>query len=91
MRSLFHLLLCAAAALAAGCAEGGRTDEQTPVEEAPKNLVYGIDADNYRLERGEVQHGETLGRILNRFGSRSSASLPSPSTGWTARPPASGP
>ena len=68
MRSLFHLLLCAAAALAAGCAEGGRTDEQTPVEEAPKNLVYGIDADNYRLERGEVQHGETLGRILNRFG-----------------------
>ena len=68
MRSLFHLLLCAATALTVGCGGGERTDGETPAEETPKNLVYGIDADRYRLERGEVQNGETLGKILNRFG-----------------------
>ncbi len=36
--------------------------------EAPKNIRYGIDADLYRLETGEVQEGETVGRILNGFG-----------------------
>lgn len=63
------MLLCAAAVLTAACAgRGDRTEEEETVENFPKNLLYGIDADLYRLERGEVQSGETLGKILNRFG-----------------------
>ena len=37
-------------------------------EEAPRNLVYGIDADAYRLETGEVGKGETMSQILTRYG-----------------------
>lgn len=50
----------------------GRTDtaenETGGEEEAPRNLIYGIDADAYRLETGEVGSGETLGKILGGYG-----------------------
>lgn len=36
--------------------------------EVQKNLLYGIDADLYRLESGEVQDGQTVGEILGGFG-----------------------
>lgn len=68
MKRFLYLLLCVAAGLAAGCGRDASTAGEAVPEEAPKNLVYGIDADLYRLERGEVQSGETLGKILNRFG-----------------------
>ena len=55
--------------LAAGACS--RTQQQeTAGEEAAEqhNIVYGINADNYRTETGEVGSGETLGKILNGFG-----------------------
>ncbi len=36
--------------------------------ERPKNIRYGIDADLYRLETGEVSEGQTVGEILGSFG-----------------------
>lgn len=36
--------------------------------ERPKNIRYGIDADLYRLETGEVSEGQTVGEILGGFG-----------------------
>ena len=36
--------------------------------ERPKNIRYGIDADLYRLETGEVNEGQTVGEILGGFG-----------------------
>ena len=62
LRLLLPLLL----ALTAGSCGSRRSGADAP--EASKNLVYGIDADNYRLETGEVAPGETMGRILNRYG-----------------------
>ena len=63
--SICLLLLWAAGAC-------GRTDtaqsEAETEEAAPQNLVYGIDADAYRLETGEVGSGETLGKILGGYG-----------------------
>lgn len=60
--------LCASLLLAAGCSRS-RSAADTPEEEKrPVRLVYGIDADRYRLETGEVQSGETVGRILSGFG-----------------------
>ncbi|MBQ1952441.1 MAG: peptidoglycan DD-metalloendopeptidase family protein [Alistipes sp.] len=47
------------------CSKSNTAEEQP---EAPKNIRYGIDADLYRLETGEVQQGETVGKILNGFG-----------------------
>ncbi|MDE5906504.1 MAG: peptidoglycan DD-metalloendopeptidase family protein, partial [Alistipes sp.] len=55
---LFALL-----ALAAGACD------RLPKEEEPqRTLIYGIEADDYRLETGEVGKGETMSQILNRYG-----------------------
>ena len=47
------------------CSKSSTAEEQP---EAPKNIRYGIDADLYRLETGEVQQGQTVGGILGGFG-----------------------
>lgn len=47
---------------------GSKNEASEEAVEAPKNIRYGIDADLYRLETGEVQEGETVGKILNGFG-----------------------
>ena len=65
MKSL-RLPICALLLVAAGACS--RTQQQeTAGEEAAEqhNIVYGINADNYRTETGEVGSGETLGKILN--------------------------
>ena len=60
--------LLAAAALLASC--GGKDSAGTAetAAEEQHNIVYGIVADDYRLERDEIRTGETLGKILNRYG-----------------------
>ena len=68
MKSL-RLPICALLLVAAGACS--RTQQQeTAGEEAAEqhNIVYGINADNYRTETGEVGSGETLSKILNGFG-----------------------
>ena len=68
MKSL-RLPICTLLLVAAGACS--RTQQQeTAGEEAAEqhNIVYGINADNYRTETGEVGSGETLGKILNGFG-----------------------
>ena len=37
-------------------------------DDAPQNIVYGIVADDYRLETGEVAEGETMSKLLGTFG-----------------------
>ncbi len=67
MKSLLKSMLIVASLLAVAC--GGKESTQVEGEvEVPRNIVYGIDADPYRLERGEVNSGETLGKILSRYG-----------------------
>lgn len=71
MRS-FKLPICALLLVAAGACD--RTTQQAAAEKeeaAPQNIVYGINADNYRTETGEVGSGETLGENperVRRFG-----------------------
>lgn len=67
MKNRFSLLITGLLLLAAACNRNTATNEEK-LAEAPRNLIYGIDADNYRLETGEVGSGETLGKILNGFG-----------------------
>ena len=61
---LCSLLLAAAGACSRTPEQTGDNDENA----GPVNLVYGIDADLYRLETSEIASGETLGKILNRYG-----------------------
>lgn len=64
IKTLATVLLLVALTSCSG-SKNGAAEEAV---EAPKNIRYGIDADLYRLETGEVQEGETVGRILNGFG-----------------------
>lgn len=61
-RSIFALLLFAAGA----CSHNTPIAEES-VEE-PHNMLYGINADNYRTEQCEVGNGQTMGQILNGYG-----------------------
>ncbi len=68
MKRIALLLLCVFTLAAGACSrDGGKTPAET-AEEAPRNLLYGIDADNYRTESAEIRSGETLGGILARYG-----------------------
>ncbi len=59
-------LLLGSLLLLTACASSGETTEEA--ESQPIRLVYGIPADDYHLETGEVVSGETVGGILARYG-----------------------
>lgn len=52
--------------MAGACSGGSKSTEEQ--EEEPHNMIYGINADNYRTEANEVKAGETLGKILDGYG-----------------------
>lgn len=55
--------------LAAGGACNRAQQQAAEEQEAePHNMLYGINADDYRTETGEVGRGETLGGILGGYG-----------------------
>ncbi len=54
--------------LIAACSKSGDQAAEEAAQEAPRHILYGIDATDYRLDQGEVQSGETLGKILNHYG-----------------------
>ena len=63
----WKLIICALLLAAAGaCNRAERQETETDDNAGPVNLVYGIDADLYRLETSEIARGETLGKILSR-------------------------
>lgn len=66
----WKLTLAALLLLAAGACNNdpNNADDGSDDNAGPVNLVYGIDADLYRLETSEIASGETLGKILNRYG-----------------------
>lgn len=50
---------------------GRNTDEATtvdPIEEPQHTILYGIIADDYTTDSGTIAQGETLGKILVRYG-----------------------
>ncbi len=54
--------------LSGACSKSEEQAAEEAPQEAPRHILYGIDATDYRLEQGEVESGETLGKILNRYG-----------------------
>ena len=62
MRTL-RIYFAALLALTAGAC-GRKSDDAAKRQ----NIVYGIDADSYRLETAEVGKGETMSKILNGYG-----------------------
>lgn len=54
--------------LLAATACGGSAEQAEEPAEEPHDILYGIVADDYRTETGEVAPGETMGGILGRYG-----------------------
>lgn len=63
----FAATLCTLLLFAAGCGRTEKSSEEI-TEEAEPNLMYGIVADDYRIDRLVIDQGETLGQILSRYG-----------------------
>ncbi len=63
MRRDFIFLIAAVLTLIISC---GRKNEQS--SEVQHTIIYGIIADDYNLEKGEINNGQTLGNILNGYG-----------------------
>ena len=57
------ILFFITALLAVACNRGGGDNA-----EKQHTIVYGIIADDYNLERGQIGNGQTLGSILNEYG-----------------------
>ena len=71
MKHIFRTIIISTLLFAVGC-RGQQDQEQAPdeiaVAETPANIRFGINIDNYRTEEGTVDRGETLGKILGRYG-----------------------
>ena len=50
------------------CRNNAEQDPQQQEQEVQHTILYGIIADNYRTENGTINQGETLGKILARYG-----------------------
>ncbi len=69
MRRFIFFTLATLALCAASCnKQANQEEQQAEVEEPQHTILYGIIADNYRTEQGEIGQGETLGKILARYG-----------------------
>ena len=67
-RFIFFTLATLALFLASCNRQANQEEQQAEVEEPQHTILYGIIADNYRTEQGEIGQGETLGKILARYG-----------------------
>lgn len=67
-RFIFFTLATLALFLASCNRQANQEEQQAEVEEPQHTILYGIIADNYRTEEGEIGQGETLGKILARYG-----------------------
>lgn len=69
MRQFIFFTLATLALFAVSCnRQANEEKQQAEVEEPQHTILYGIIADNYRTEQGEIGQGETLGKILARYG-----------------------
>lgn len=65
MKQILRYILPLAITLLSAC---GAKSEQSESEEPQPTIMYGIVADDYRIENGRIEQGQTLGNILNRYG-----------------------
>ena len=69
MRRFIFFTLATLAMFVSACNRASDNEEQQASNEEPQHtILYGIIADDYRTEQGEIGQGETLGKILARYG-----------------------
>ena len=69
MKQIIYTTLALLAITLMACRGERSADETSQAAEEPQHtILYGIIADNYRTEAGTIASGETLGKLLGRYG-----------------------
>ena len=69
MRRFIFFTLATISLVVSACSRTTDNEEQQASAKEPQHtILYGIIADDYRTEQGEIGQGETLGKILARYG-----------------------
>ena len=69
MKQCIYLALTLLALASTACRGERSADAESQAAEEPQHtILYGIIADNYRTESGTIAQGETLGKLLGRYG-----------------------
>ena len=69
MKQFIYLALTLLTLASTACRGERSADAESQATEEPQHtILYGIIADNYRTESGTIAQGETLGKLLGRYG-----------------------
>lgn len=68
MRQFLYTTLILTLFAASACRQKDHTTAQMEQEEEQHTIIYGIIADDYKIETDSVGKGETMGKILNKYG-----------------------
>lgn len=68
MRRFLYTTLILTLFAASSCRREAAVTDSAEQQEVQHTILYGIIADDYELERDSVGRGETMGKILNKYG-----------------------
>lgn len=68
MRRFLYTTLILTLFAASSCRREAAVTDNAEQQEVQHTILYGIIADDYELERDSVGRGETMGKILNKYG-----------------------
>ena len=68
MKRILHITLILILFVASACRQKNQTAATLEEEQEQHTIIYGIIADDYKIETDSVGKGETMGKILNRYG-----------------------
>lgn len=68
MWRFFKAIMILAVLAGVACQKSRNSEEEAVEAEVKKTLLYGIEADDYLIKKDTIKTGETLGKILGRYG-----------------------
>lgn len=68
MRRFIYSTLLLTLLAAASCNRNNTSDSSNQEQQKQHTILFGIIADDYKIERDTIGRGETMGKILNQYG-----------------------
>lgn len=68
MKHIFYYILLITLFASTSCRKNNSAESSTAEKEAEPTLIYGIVADDYLIQSSKVEQGETMGKILAKYG-----------------------
>ena len=68
MKHIFYYILLIAVFVSTSCHKNSSEESSEQQKEVEPTLIYGIVADDYLVQNSKVEQGETMGKILAKYG-----------------------